>query len=248
MMTTEVGQQSATDFKLPIHNWEALEQLRKEKDALATQPLAVGGAACAAGAIFSPGFMLFALAYPALIRVDKIARIEKVTSLLLENFEDQGVQVFPVQGVEEAQGVKIKNPIDLFIRFPRKTHIFLSIRSKGDSAIVYNEAKEYLQVKRRNRSGLVTWKPCPLVELADYEKWLNKNRDLFRLSSREATKTPTAKTLVLWHPTRADDHRPHLYSELGDAKFLALRRKGTAFVIQEEEILAFFKAWLARYE
>jgi hypothetical protein len=248
VITTEVEQNSMTDFKLPLHNWEALEQLRKEKDALATQTLTVGGVACAAGTIFSPGFMLFALAYPALVRVDKIARLEKVTSLLLENFEDQGVQVFPVQGVEEAKGVKVENPIDLFIRFPRKTHIFLSIRSKGDSEIVYNEAKEYLQIKRKNRSGLVTWKPCPLVELADYEKWLNKNRALFQLSSREATKTPTAKVLVLWNPTRADDHRPHLYSELGEVKLLALRRKGTAFVIQEEETLAFFKAWLARYE
>jgi hypothetical protein len=245
---TEVGQHPKTDFKLPIHNWEALAQLRKEKEFLATQTLAVGGAACAAGTVFAPGFLLFALAYPALAMVQKIARLEIITSLLLESFADQGVQIFPVQGLEEAQGIKVRNPIDLFIRFPRKTHIFLSIRSKGDSEIVYNEAKEYLQIKRQNKKGLVTWKPCPLVELADYEKWLNKNRDLFGLSSREATKTPTAKALVLWQPTRADDHRPHLYSELGEVKLLALRRKGTAFVIQEEEILAFFKAWLARYE
>ena len=247
-MITEVGQQLPTDFKLPIHNWEALAQLRREKEFFAKQTLTVGGAACAAGTFFAPGFLLFALAYPTLVRVEKIVRLEKVTSLLLESFEDQGVQIFPVQGLEEAQGIKVQNPIDLFIRFPRKTHIFLSIRSKGDSEIVYNETKEYLQIKRQNRSGLVTWKPCPLVELADYEKWLNKNRDLFGLSSREATKTPTAKALVLWQPTRADDHRPHLYSELGEVKLLALRRKGTAFVIQEEEILAFFKAWLARYE
>jgi hypothetical protein len=247
LITTEVEQKSVTDFKLPIHNWEALEQLRKEKDALATQTLAVGGVACAAGTIFSPGFMLFALAYPALVRVDKIARLEKVTSLLLENFEDQGVQVFPVQGLAEAQGVKVQHPIDLFIRFPRKTHIFLSIRSKGDSEIVYNESKEVLQVKKK-RGGLSRWEPCPLVELADYKVWLDKSRALFGLNSREAQKTPTTRVLVLWHPTKAENHKPHLYSELGDTKILSLRRKGTAFVIQEEEILSFISAWLTRFE
>jgi hypothetical protein len=247
MMTTEVGQQSTTDFKLPIHNREALEQLRKEKDALATKTLAVGGAACAAGAVFSPGFTLFALAYPALVRVDKIARLEKVTSLLLENFEDRGVQVFPVQGLEEVNGVKVQNPIDLFVRFPRKTHIFLSIRSKGDNEIVYNESKEVLQVKKK-RGGLSLWEPCPLVELADYKVWLDKSRAVFGLNSREAQKTPTARVLVLWPPTKAENHKPHLYSEVGDAKILALRRKGTAFVIQEEEILNFVRAWLTRFE
>jgi uncharacterized membrane protein len=85
-MITEVGQQMPTDFKLPIHNWEALAQLRKEKEFFAKQTLAVGGAACAAGTFFAPGFLLFALAYPALVRVEKIVRLEKVTSLLLESF------------------------------------------------------------------------------------------------------------------------------------------------------------------
>ncbi|MCY7276347.1 MAG: hypothetical protein LH702_22075 [Phormidesmis sp. CAN_BIN44] len=51
-------------------------------------------------------FLLFALAYSPLMRVEKIVRLEKVTSLLLEHFADQGIQVFPVQGLEEAQGVK----------------------------------------------------------------------------------------------------------------------------------------------
>lgn len=243
-----VVQQQPTDFKLPIHNWEALAQLREEKDFFSKQAMVTGGGAISAGIFFAPSLLLFALAYPPLVRVEKIVRLEKVMSLLLESFADQGIQVFPVQGLEEAQGIQVQNPIDLFVRFPRKTHLFLSIRSKGNSEIVYNEARENLQIKRRNRSGLVTWKPCPLVELADYEKWLNKNRDLFRMTSREATKTPTAKVLVLWHPTQADDHKPHLYSELGTVKLLALRRKGTAFVIQEEEILTFVRAWLTRFE
>ena len=245
-MIAVAQQQQKTDFKLPIHNGEALAQLRKEKALLSQQALVVGSAA-ASGVFFPPGFLLFAMAYPPLARVEKIARLEKVTTLLLDNFTDQGVQVFPVQGIEETQGVKVQNPIDLFIRFPRKTHLFLSIRSKGDSEIVYNESKEVLQVKKK-RGGLSTWNPCPLVELADYKVWLDKNRALFGLNSREAQKTPTARVLALWHPTRAEAHKPHLYSELGAVKLLALRRKGTAFVIQEEEILTFVRAWLARFE
>lgn len=51
--TIEARQQTPTDFQLPIHNWEALAQLRKEKDFLATQTLAVGSAACAAGTFFA---------------------------------------------------------------------------------------------------------------------------------------------------------------------------------------------------
>jgi hypothetical protein len=113
---------------------------------------------------------------------------------------------------------------------------------------VYNEAREVLQVKRKDKHGLKVWEPCPLLELADYEKWLNKNRDLFAMSSREATKTPSAKVLVLWPPTKAAlDHNDHLYSEIGSMRILALRRKGTAFVIQEEEVTEFVKAWLAKY-
>ena len=44
-MIAMVWQQQRTDFKLPIHNGEALAQLRKEKDRLSQQALVVGGAA-----------------------------------------------------------------------------------------------------------------------------------------------------------------------------------------------------------
>jgi hypothetical protein len=183
------------------------------------------------------------LAYKPLVRIQKLARLEKLTATLLDEFKSEEIQVFPVIKVED------KNPIDLFIRFPRKTHLFISIRSKGDSEIIYNEKREILQVKRKNKGGLRTWEPCPLVELADYKSWFDKNRNLFGMSSREAQKTPTAKVLVLWPPTKAaDDHNSHLYSEVGGMKTLALRRKGTAFVIQQEEITEFIKVWLAQYK
>jgi hypothetical protein len=232
-----------TDFQLPPHNEAALEMLREAKNYESTVALAAGGAALTTGGIVHPfGWLLFALAYKPLIRVEKLVRLEKLTARLLDEFKSEGIQVFPVLQIED------KNPIDLFLRFERKTHLFISIRSIGNKEIVYNETREVLQVKRKDKHGLKVWNPCPLLELADYEKWLNKNRDLFAMSSREATKTPTAKVLVLWPPTKAaDDHNSHLYSEVGSMRILALRRKGTAFVIQQEEVTEFVRAWLAKY-
>ncbi|MDZ8083360.1 MAG: hypothetical protein RMX35_30385 [Nostoc sp. DcaGUA01] len=232
------------DFQLPPHNEAALEMLREAKDYESALALAASAAALGTGGMVHPlGWVLFALAYKPLIRVQKLARLEKLTALLLDQFKSEGIQVFPVLKIED------KNPIDLFIRFPRKTHLFISIRSRGDSHVIYNEKREILQVKKKDKNGLTTWRPCPLVELSDYERWLTKNRALFGMSSKDVTKTPTAKVLVLWSPTKAaSDHNPHLYSEMGSMKILALRRKGTTFVIQEEEVTEFIKAWLAKYE
>ncbi|TVP65587.1 MAG: hypothetical protein EA343_02825 [Nodularia sp. (in: Bacteria)] len=231
------------DFQLPPHNEAALEMLREAKNADSALVLAVGGSALATGAMIPAGLLLFGCAYKPLVRIEKIARLEKLTALLLEEFKSEGIEVFPVLKPTD------KNPIDLFIRFPRKTHLFISIRSRGDSQVVYNEKREILQVKKKNKQGLTTWKPCPLVELSDYERWLNKNRELFWMTSKEAIKTPAAKVLVLWPPTQADpNHNDHLYTEMGSMRILALRRKGTAFVIQSEEITEFIRAWLARYQ
>lgn len=232
-----------TDFQLPPHNEEALEMLREAIDYESTLALAVSSTALATGSFINPiGWMAFALAYKPLVRIQKLARLEKLIILLLQEFKSKGIQVFPVLKIQD------KNPVDLFIRFPGKTHLFISIRSKGDSLIVYNEAKEVLQV-RRKKNRLGTWEPCPLVELADYKSWFDKNRDLFGMSSREAQKTPTARVLVLWPPTKpSPNHNEHLYTEIGNMKVLVLKRKGSAFVIQEEEVTEFVKNWLSKYE
>lgn len=232
-----------SDFQLPPHNSAALEMLTEAKDYQSTLALAASGAALGTGGIVHPlGWLLFGLAYKPLVVTQKLARLEKLTAVLLDEFKSEGIQVFPVLKIED------KNPIDLFVRFERKIHLFISIRSIGDKEIIYNEAREVLQIKRKDKHGLKVWNPCPLLELADYEKWLSKNRDLFAMSSREATKTPSAKVLVLWPPTKAAiDHNSHLYSEVGSMKILALRRKGTAFIIQQEEVIEFVKATLAKY-
>ncbi|WP_414530101.1 hypothetical protein [Nodularia chucula] len=232
-----------SNFQLPLHNEPAFRKIREAKDYASTQALAAGSLAMGTGGVIHPlGWLIFGLAYKPLVVTQKLARLEKLGTSIFHEFENQGVQVFPTLPVEN------NNPIDLFVRFPQTTHLFISIRSKGDREIVYNESREVLQVKRKDKNGLKLWKPCPLIELADYEKWLNKNRDKFLMSSREAQKTPTAKVLVLWPPTKASpNHKEHLYTEIGSMKILVLRRKGSAFVIPESETTEFVKNWLAKY-
>lgn len=231
------------NITLPLHNWEAVHQLEREKNYLSNVAAGIGAASIASGALLgSPGFLLLALAYDPLDQVKKLARLLKVMFALLENFEHLGVQVFPTLKVPEK-----KNPIDLFVRFPRKAHIIISIRSKGESEIVYNEAKEALYVKR-GKKGLKDWQPCPLVELGDYTNWLTKNRQLFGMSSKEVRNVPLSKVLVVWNPTKISTHREHLYSTIESLKLLVLKRKGTAFVIPDEDIINFVRAYLAHYE
>ncbi|WP_228035813.1 hypothetical protein [Oculatella sp. LEGE 06141] len=233
---------------LLLRNWEAIEQLKEEN-----KQIGMGWVVAATGlfgvmtAPLAPVYLLSAsaAAFPVMQwtqwRAAKVFRLLQTGKLLLEKFEAQGVEIYFRIPVEEA------NPIDLFVRFPKKTHLFIALRSKGNTKIIYNEAIEEISVKKK-KGRASRWEPNPLVELSDQERWLTKNRDLFGMTSREASKTPTAKVLVVCSPTKIDEHREELYSEVGTFKTLALRRKGTAFVIQEEELLDFVAAWLAKYE
>lgn len=226
-----------------LKNWEALADLEQENERLVTGwgialTTAAAGAylvnpIVAAGGLSSGTWFQW--------RGQKVVRLLQTLKLLLETFESKGIEIYPRIPVEGM------NPIDLFIRFPKKTHLFISIRSKGDTEVVYNEATEALRIKKKNGTTS-EWKPNPLVELADQGRWLGKNRWMFGLSTKDAQKTPTAKVLVLWNPTKAEQHRDELYSEIGALRTLAIRRKGTAFIIQQEEILEFVGAWLNRYE
>lgn len=229
-------------------NWEAVAQLEEEnrllgRDWVVTATALVAVMTAPLAPLTSLGAGVLALPYMKWTewRSAKVYRLLKWMRVLLERFESEEIQIYQRISIEG------ENPIDLFIRFPKKTHLFISLRSKGDTKIVYNEATEEVSVKKKN--GRTTrWEPNPLVELSDQERWLTKNRDLFGMTSREASKTPTAKVLVVCSPTKIDEHREELYSEISTFKTLALRRKGTAFVIQEEELLDFLAAWLAKYE
>jgi hypothetical protein len=224
---------------LPLHNWEALHQLEKEQESLVLQGT-VKSAVAPGTEVFgnSLGFFIFALAYRPLIRLEKLARIIKVMRVLLEEFQDMGILVFPCLPVPEHE------PIDLFVIFPEKIHLLISIRSKGDCKIVFNEGREILYTKHEKK-GLRRWLPCPLVELSGYHSWLGKNRRTFGISANAIRKYPVIKALILWKPTRLERHREHLYNQVAEMPILALSRKGTALVIEEEDVLSFVRANLA---
>jgi hypothetical protein len=162
---------------LPLHNWEALHQLEKEQESLVLQGTVSSAVAAGTGVFGNPlGFFIFALAYRPLIRLEKLARIIKVMRVLLEEFQDMGILVFPCLQVPEHE------PLDLFVIFPEKIHLLISIRSKGDCKIVFNEENETLYTKHKKKR-IRKWLPCPLVELSDYHFWLGKNRRTFGITA-----------------------------------------------------------------
>ena len=230
------------EVELPLHNHAALEQLKQERDRLSVEVTAASAAGIATSLTVNPiGLFLFALAYPPMIRVEKLTRIIIVMEALLAEFEASGVRIFPT--VAQPEG----NPIDLFVQFPRKAHILISIRSKGKGQVIYNPERTTLYFKRSDK-GRRIWLPCPLTELGDYAMWMNKNRLMFSMSSKEIRNLPLAKVLAIWHPTSLNRHRQHLDSTVGSVERFAITGKGVAFLIMKEEVTDFVKAYLASYE
>lgn len=221
-------------------NWEAYWQLEKDRETLSNVALGIGTAAIVAGTLVSPGFLLLAAAYRPLIRTSKIVRILEVMLPLMEEFGDQ-IQIYPCV---EVSG---KEPIDLLIIAPERAYLIISIRSKSkeEAKVIFNEANETLYTKHKRR-GLRKWLPCPLVELSDYQAWLNKNRREFDISANAIRRYPVIKTLVLWKPMEIDNHDERLYSKMGETTTLSLSRKGTALVIEQDEVLNFVRGCLTQ--
>lgn len=230
------------EVELPLHNHAALEQLKQERDRLSVEVTATGAAGIATSLTINPiGLFLFALAYPPMIQIEKLTRIILIMEELLTEFESVGIQIYPAM---EAEGEN--NAIDLFLRFPRQLHIFMSIRSKGDAKVSFHEDKKSLYVKREKK-GKKDWKPCPLTELNSYTLWLNHNRLRFNMSSKEARNIPLTKLLILWKPTKLEDHPQHLYLNIGSVELLGCRHRGLAFVYQREDVMKFVTACLSKY-
>ncbi|AFZ15484.1 hypothetical protein Cri9333_4705 (plasmid) [Crinalium epipsammum PCC 9333] len=234
MQTTE-----QKDITLPPHNWDALKELEWEKDCLFRGSATFWIAMFATGVFVSIAWVVMGLVYKPLVRVTKLARIIKVMRPLLEEFEGQGIQIFPCLEVAGHE------PLDFYIRFP-EAHLLISMRSMGKSEIVYKETKETLFVRRKGK-GIKKWHPDPLVELSEYQASLIKNRQQFGMASREVRK-PLAKVLVISGETTIDEHEEHLYATLSGERFLALNRKGTAFVIKENQLINFMKAYIVAYQ
>ena len=229
------------EVELPLHNHAVLEQLKQECDRLSLEATVAKTEEGLTSAEITAIDFPYAIVYPANIRVEKLTRIIEVMEELLTEFKPMGIQIYPAM---EAEGEN--NAIDLFLRFPRQLHIFMSIRSKGDAKVSFHEDKKSLYV-RREKKGKKDWKPCPLTELNSYTTWLNRQRLRFNMSSKEARNIPLTKLLILWEPSKLEDHPQHLYLNIGSVELLGFRHRGLAFVYQREDVMKFVTACLSKY-
>ncbi|MEC4895986.1 MAG: hypothetical protein SAL07_23685 [Oscillatoria sp. PMC 1051.18] len=222
-----------------MNNWAALAELERE-DRILAEICCGYGAVVFAAIIFSPISLGFAGVFPlktALNRLQKINRIRRVMKAMLSEFGDDIVITprVPVPG---------EQPIDMIIKFPRQALFLVSIRSKGKKRVFFKEKTKTLSLKSKTRKGLSDWKPDPLIELGNYQRWLKKNRLELGLSSKEL-KLPFAKVLVLAGETDIHPHEEHLYLTMGNQKFLWVNARGTSALIRIEEIVEFTKCYLA---
>lgn len=224
----------------PIDSQKILQELEAEKKDLANVSLSLLSSSVLLGlTTFALSLLGLLLAWKPMTRLQKVTRLIALIKGILEEFEDLGVETLPLIQVPDVR------PIDLFVRFPGKEFILFSIRSFGDATIVYNESKQTLYYKR-GRKGSNKWKPDPLMELSEQAYWLKKNRRELFGSSKGARK-PMPKVLVVWGNTKVDQHQDHLYSSLGNQKFLFLPREGGAcYVIHQTQVIDFIRAHLAQ--
>lgn len=230
-----------TSTPVYVSNREALLQLERERDWL-SRICGVVGSGVAMSAVYSPVISLAGLPPMAILLkwLQKVSQIYLSMGPLLDAFEPQGVEIFPRLQIPEQES------LDLFIRFPNKQFFTIALRSMGKSTIVYNEKTEALYV-RYQRGGLKQWKPDPLLQLADQEVWLRKNRrDLFGGSSRDVRR-PVVKILALAGETRLGNHLEHMYETINEQKFVCVRRKFTTTVLEKEQLVSFIRAWQAQH-
>lgn len=235
-------QNDASQSNAPtVSNREVLQQLEREREVLTAQCLLLGTGMVLGLAFWNSGVALGLAPLAILLkRLQKVSQLVLLMGVILDEFESLGVELFSRLDVPNCQ------PLDLFIRFPTKIFLIISIRSMGKSKIVFNEKTENLYVKRKGK-GMKKWLPDPLTELSDYQAWLRKDRrDLFGGSSND-TRRPTAKVLVLWGEAEPGNHPEHWYDTVDGQKFLWIRKKGAVAIVKSEQVIDLIKAYLARY-
>lgn len=229
------------DASTYLSNRQALRALEQEDKLLSTIYYGCNSLLAAGTVFFSPsGILALPPMWLLLRRTHKLNQIHRNMTALLDTFEDQGVELIPRLTIP-GQG-----SLDLFARFPSKHLFAIALRSQGKSTIFYNEASEALKIRRQQGGrGLNQWTPDHIQRLSDQEFWLRRNQiDLFGKSSRDKRR-PLVKLLVLTGQTRLGKHSEHLYANIGNQKVLLLRKRASVYVLEEEQLTDFVKAWLA---
>ncbi|NJL19767.1 MAG: hypothetical protein HC895_01415 [Leptolyngbyaceae cyanobacterium SM1_3_5] len=225
--------------KFEAENYAELERLRQRREELTIlfSALALGSIA---------GLALFSLVLIAGLPIAAIAgELQKTSQRFL--FMSELVEAFESEDISIKVGLKGEGirEIDFFLIFPDKEFILIQIRSLSFSKIAYKEERQALRITRKKKKGgVTTWKPDPLLELLDQERWLRKERpDLLGGSSRDRRR-PIAKLLILWDDTVLGEHPEHLYATMNDQKFLMIRNKGTVFIVEREQVIDFIQGYL----
>ncbi len=238
----KIQEEELAEYVAPLDNRETLQKLELERDELTGIITSIGFGSLITGlTTFSVGLLGLLLAWRPMIRLEKVARLIKIMNLILENFEADGVEMLPLCKTPKSQ------PIDLIIRFPGKEFLLFAIRSHGDSTVVYNEKKGALYHKR-GQKGSSQLKPDPLSDLAEQEFFVRKYRREFFGGTAKGSRRPMAKILVVAGQTQLDEHQEQLYANVGDQKFLFIRREqgGAFYIIRQEQVVDFIQAYLGQ--
>lgn len=233
----KLSTEETAEYLASLDSREKLRQLELKEEHLATTIQTTGTVALIGGlGNLSLLWLGLLLAWKHLTRLEKVVRLKNLISTILDEFEEMGVETLPLIEVPGYQ------PIDLFVRFPGKEFLLFAIRSFGDSKIIYQEQKQLLCCKRRG--SFKRWNPDPMQELSEQAYWLRKNRrDLF--GSSNGTRKPIAKVLILYPPTRLDEHREELYATVGSSKFLFIsREEGACYAINLAQVTDFIRDWI----
>jgi hypothetical protein len=226
-----------------LKNWAALEAVNQELEKR-TQSFGWASSALLSSVALANliGICLsLGYAYTAIRRIEKLSQIKDALLSLLNAFETDGIDIFPLIDVPGYE------PVDLFIRFPDKQFLLVALRSFGDRSLVYNEKRQVICSKlKKGKRALKPWKPDPLLDLSEQEFFLRKTRkDLFGGSAR-ASRRPMAKVLAVCGKTRIEEHNEALYTPIGHQKTLWIFRKGTGgvYVIEQSNLSEFVRSYL----
>lgn len=221
-------------------NQTKLKQLEHERDRLQKLSYVIGFAGIAALAVFSPSAIVTLPPLGAVLGdLQTTSQRFFLMTELINAFENEGIEIeigLKPEGLRE---------IDFFLRFPSdKEYILIQVRSLGDAKVVFNEEREALQFRKKG-GGLKNWKPDPLGELIEQERWLRRQRsDLLGNSSRDRRR-PIAKLLILATVTTLGDHPEPLYATMDSGKYLTLRKMGTSSIVTQNQVIDFIQAYLS---
>jgi hypothetical protein len=180
--------------------------------------------------------------YKLLEKAQELGQIKRVMSALIDEFTDEGIEIFPCLDIEGFSSV------DIFIRFPTKKFFMVSLQDIGKNTLFHNSnkvdesPKELLYLKNAN-GRWKKFKSKKLDILPEQEKKLRKQHKTFLGGSSRDVKTGIIKILgICGKDAKITRNFPVTLSETTEGKRFYLAQKNPSiFVMREEEIIDFIK-------